>query len=284
MINMKNYTEFIISFHPFIPDIVTGLLWELNISGITENDNSIIVYSDSEFSISKEQIEDILQNLKSERIINDFSVEQHLVADRNWNEEWEKNINIIKTGSRFVIKPSFRNYIPEPGEIVITIDPKMSFGTGEHPTTKLMLQMIDKFVKDGMRVIDVGSGTAVLAIAAVMSGAASAIAIDNDQWCYENGIENCKLNKVQDKIEVKLASIENISGKNFDLIAANIQKDVLLNISDEIYDKLKEGGTAILSGLLKDDENEINRKYYSSGFNLISKKQMDEWIALVFRK
>ncbi|GAB4295625.1 MAG: 50S ribosomal protein L11 methyltransferase [Ignavibacteriaceae bacterium] len=281
---MKNYTEFIISFHPFIPDIVTGLLWELNISGITENDNSIIVYSDSEFSISKEQIEDILQNLKSERIINDFSVEQHLVADRNWNEEWEKNINIIKTGSRFVIKPSFRNYIPEPGEIVITIDPKMSFGTGEHPTTKLMLQMIDKFVKDGMRVIDVGSGTAVLAIAAVMSGAASAIAIDNDQWCYENGIENCKLNKVQDKIEVKLASIENISGKNFDLIAANIQKDVLLNISDEIYDKLKEGGTAILSGLLKDDENEINRKYYSSGFNLISKKQMDEWIALVFRK
>jgi ribosomal protein L11 methyltransferase len=216
-------------------------------------------------------------------MIFNFSVEENLIEDKNWNEEWEKSVRVIEVSDKLVIKPTFKDYQAKPGQIIIIIDPKMSFGTGEHQTTKLVLQFLEKNVKNGIRVLDVGSGTGVLAIAAVKLGAESAIAIDNDEWCYDNGRENCRLNSVDKEVDVKLGEIKDIAGNNFDLITANIQKNILLDIAEEIKNRLKPGGLLILSGLLYNDEEDIVKKYSSLNFEMLEKKSLDEWMAVKLR-
>ncbi|MDR3627455.1 MAG: 50S ribosomal protein L11 methyltransferase, partial [Ignavibacteriaceae bacterium] len=211
------------------------------------------------------------------------SVEENLVEDKNWNEEWEKSVNIIEVSDKLVIKPTFKEYQSKPGQVIITIDPKMSFGTGEHQTTKLVLQFLETNVEKGIRLLDVGSGTGVLAIAAIKLGAESAIAVDIDEWCYDNGKENCKLNFVDKNIDVRLGEIKDIPENNFDLITANIQKNILLNIAEEFKIRLKPGGLLILSGLLYTDEEDIVKKYSALNFELLEKKSLDEWIALKLR-
>ena len=157
---------------------------------------------------------------------------------------------MIVVSDTLVIKPSFKEYSAKPNQIVITIDPKMSFGTGEHESTKLSLLFLEKYVKNGMKILDVGTGTAVLAIASVKLGASKVIAIDNDEWCYENSIENCEVNEVREKVDIRLCEIKDVAEKDFDLIVANIQRDILLEIKNEIRERIRKNGIVILSGLL----------------------------------
>ena len=171
---------------------------------------------------------------------------------------------------------------PQRNEIVITIDPKMSFGTGEHQTTKLMLKLIEKYVGPGMKVLDVGSGTAVLSIVSVKLGAKKVFAIDNDELCFENGIENCRANDVDNSVEVKVGEFKDIEEKDYDVILANIQKNILIQIASDLRSKLGKNGLVILSGLIVEDEEDIINHYSKLDFSFIQKEKMDEWIALVF--
>jgi ribosomal protein L11 methyltransferase len=280
---MKHYKEFNITAEPFLPEILSGLMWELDITGVNEEVNCIKVFATEESIISVEMISDLLDKLVKEKMIFNFSVEENLVEEKNWNEEWEKSVNVIEVTDKLVIKPTFKDYEAKPGQIIITIDPKMSFGTGEHQTTKLVMQFLETNVNKGIKVLDVGSGTGVLAIASIKLGAESAIAIDIDEWCYDNGMENCKLNFVENEVDVRLGEIKDITENNFDLITANIQKNILLNIAGEIASRLKPGGLLILSGLLYNDEEDIVKKYSSLNFEMLEKKILDEWIALKLR-
>lgn len=277
----KVYKEFHIRTSPFQPDLLSGLLWELNITGLTEEDNFINIYAGND--LTKDTVENFLLKLKNEKIIEDYSLDEYELENRNWNEEWEKNLNIIKVTDRIVIKPSTKKYNSSADEIVITIDPKMSFGTGEHQTTKLVLMLLEKYITNG-KVLDVGSGTAVLAIASVKLGADYAVAIDNDELCFENGKENTTLNNVSDKVDVSIGEIKDIKENDFDFVIANIQKNIIIKIADEIKEKLKSGGTIILSGLLSEDEADVIQTYESFNFHLLEKKKMDEWIALVMKE
>ncbi|MGD1006108.1 MAG: 50S ribosomal protein L11 methyltransferase [Ignavibacteriaceae bacterium] len=280
---MKYYKEFNITAEPFIPEILSGLMWEFEITGISEEVNCIKVFAAENSTVSMEKISRLLKKLVGEKMIFNFSVEENLIEDKNWNEEWEKSVRVIEVSDKLVIKPTFKDYQAKPGQIIIIIDPKMSFGTGEHQTTKLVLQFLEKNVKNGIKVLDVGSGTGVLAIAAVKLGAESAIAIDNDEWCCENGRENCRLNSVDKAVDVRLGEIKDIAGNNFDLITANIQKNILLDIAEEIKNRLKPGGLLILSGLLYNDEADIVKKYSSLNFEMLEKKSLDEWMAVKLR-
>jgi len=277
----KVFKEFHIRTSPFQPDILSGLLWELNITGLTEEDNFINVYAGND--LSRDTVENFLLKLKKEKVIDDYSLDEYEFENVNWNEEWEKNLNIIKVTDNIVIKPLSKEYKSSPGEIVITIDPKMSFGTGEHQTTKLMLMLLEKYIKNG-KVLDVGSGTAVLAIASVKFGANYAVAIDNDELCYENGKENTALNNVSDKVDIRIGEIKDIKENDFDFVIANIQKNVIIKIAGEIKEKLKSDGTIILSGLLSEDEADVIQTYESFNFYLMEKRTMDEWIALVMKE
>lgn len=279
---MKTYKEFHIRTAPFLPDLLSGLLWELNISGLTEEQQSIIIFSEGN-NLSKETVENFLRKMKAENLFSEFSVDEYELENKNWNEEWEKNLNIIKVNDKLVIKPSTKEYNPKENEIVLTIDPKMSFGTGEHQTTKLMLKMIERYVKPGMKVLDVGSGTAILAIASVKLGAVSAVAVDNDELCFANGIENIGLNEVSEEVEVRIGELKDINESNFDMILANIQKNVILGIADDIRKRLINEGIIILSGLLNKDEEDVVEHYKKICFNLVDKDRMDEWTVLVLQ-
>jgi len=280
---MKNYSIFKIFSNPFQPDLISGLLWELEIVGITEEENYLIVYTDQDVNVNEERIKIYLEKLKSEKLIRDYSIVSDSVPEKNWNELWEKGREVIRVSDKFVIKPTFKEYKVKPGEIVLTIDPKMSFGTGEHQSTQLIIKLLEKYVHPGIRLIDVGSGTGILSIAAIKLGAAEAVAVDNDECCYVNCNENCELNSVSANVKIVKGEISDLKETNFDLIIANIQKNVLLNIADQIKEKIKPNGIVILSGLLVKDEKDIKQHYTKMGFEAVETESLDEWIALVFK-
>jgi ribosomal protein L11 methyltransferase len=280
---MKKYKEFLITAEPFNSELISGVLWESNISGINEEVNCIKVFSD-DLSLTLEELKGRLQNLKNENLLFSFTIEENIYENKNWNEEWEQSINVINVSDKIVIKPTFREYDPKPGQIVLVIDPKMSFGTGEHQTTKLVLMLLEKYVTMGAQVLDVGSGSGILAIASVKLGARHAVAIDIDDWCLDNAIENSKLNNVESSIEVLQGEITDIKDSEFDLVLANIQKNILLDIAPEIYSRLKPGGIVILSGLLDYDEADIKTDFSALGLEFLETKTLDSWIALVFQK
>jgi ribosomal protein L11 methyltransferase len=279
---LKSYKIFRISSLPFLPDILSGFLWELEITGVTENDDIVIAYAAEDSPVNEEMISRLLEKLIAQNVIEEFSVKEEITEEKNWNELWEKSREVIRISERIVIKPKFKDYESKENEIIITLDPKMSFGTGEHESTKLALQLMEKYVKGNENVLDVGSGTGVLSIAAIKMGAAYAIAVDNDPWCYQNCAENCALNNVVERTNVVEGEIDIIPGKDFDMVLANIQKNILLIISEKIKAKIKKGGIVVLSGLLLKDEKEIISHYKSIGFKFIEKKVMNDWIAIVF--
>lgn len=278
----KSFKEFIITAEPFNAEILSSILWELNIDGINEEVNCLKVFAQDE-TVTIQSIENELQHLKENNLLRNFSVQENFIAERNWNEDWEKSREVVRVTDRIIIKPTFKDYQPKQNEIVLTLDPKMSFGTGDHQTTKICLSFLEKYIKPGMKILDAGSGTAILAIAAVKLGAEKVIAFDIDEWCFDNGIENTKLNNVADKVEIKKCELNDISENNFDLIIANIQKNILLDLADGFKQRLKSDGILILSGLLEMDREAVKEKYSSLRFNEIDFLQMDEWIGIVFK-
>ncbi len=281
---MKSYfRRYKIQSKPFNPEILSSILWEINIEGIDEKNNFLYVFSSENSNVNKKLIIAQLKKLEKEKLIESFTVEEKIIQNKNWNEEWEKKLKVVRVSDRIVIKPSFRNYKKVDDEIVITIDPKMSFGTGNHATTKLVVLMLEKYLKKGDRVLDVGSGTGILSIAAVKLGAVSALAIDNDDWCFENGKENCLLNNVESKVEIRNCEIFEVEEKDFSLIISNIQKNVLMEIAPELKKRTKEKGKLILSGILEGDKNEMVECYSALGFKFVDYMQIDEWITLVFK-
>jgi ribosomal protein L11 methyltransferase len=147
-----------------------------------------------------------------------------------------------------------------------------------------MLRLIEKYIQKKMKVLDVGSGTGILSIAAIKLGASKAAAVDFDETCFDNCKENVIINKVDGKVEILTGEIDSVKENNFDLVVANIQKNVLVDIAEKIKLKTRKNGIVILSGLLKEDETVIQNTYSEIGYKQIDKLTQDEWIALVFQK
>ncbi|HEX9252181.1 MAG TPA: 50S ribosomal protein L11 methyltransferase [Ignavibacteriaceae bacterium] len=279
----KSYKEYIITAEPFNVEILSSILWELNIDGINEEVNCLKVFAQDEL-VTIQTIENELTHLKENKLLREFSVQENFIVEKNWNEEWEKSREVVQVSDKIIIKPTFKEYEAKSGEIVLTLDPKMSFGTGDHQTTKICLIFIEKYLNPGMKVLDAGSGTAILGIAAAKLGAEKVIAFDIDEWCFDNGIENTKLNYVGHKVEIRKCELKDIDEKDFDLIIANIQKNILLELADGFKSRIKQNGILILSGLLEMDREAIKQKYSLNGFKEIDFMQMDDWIGVVFKK
>lgn len=281
---MKKYLQYKIVTTPVNNELISGMLWQFDFAGITETENGLNLFVDPNNPVTEEEISAVLESAKGEGFIYDYVITSDLIEDRNWNEEYEKNVKVVEVSDRIVIKPSFKEYNTGDDRLVITIDPKMSFGTGEHETTKLVLRLIEKYIRPDDYVLDVGSGTSVLAIAAVMLGGSKAIGIDNDEWCLLNGRENVNLNSLEDKVEIRLSELNQLEESNFDLIVANINKHILLEIAPLLAKKINPAGKLILSGLLQTDEAEVSDKYSLNRFKAIEQAQLGDWIALVFEK
>lgn len=221
-----------------------------------------------------------LNNLKKYMDIGLGSVETNLVHEEDWENSWKKYYNPVKIGDRIVVKPDWESYEKKDGEIIISIDPGMAFGTGTHDTTKMCIQMLDEFVKKDMAIADVGCGSAILSIAAAKLGARKVLAIDIDTVAVRVAQENVKKNNVSDIIEVIRS--DGLAGTQvkYDIVIANIIADVIIKITEDVKNSLNNGGIFITSGIIKDRENDVSSRLTSEGFSIIKRITSGEWVAL----
>jgi ribosomal protein L11 methyltransferase len=203
----------------------------------------------------------------------------------DWNAQWEAGIEPLQISQSLVIAPSWKleeAKVFNPTHLIV-IDPKMSFGTGHHETTRLCLKMLEGIDCTGKNILDLGSGTGILAMYGMMLGGSHAVAIDTDEWAYHNSKENIERNGYSpDKIEIRLGDLTSATKPEdkFDLLIANIHRNVLLAIENEIATHQESGGILLLSGILEWDKEEIVAAYEKAGYTLKRTMQENEWIGL----
>jgi len=215
-------------------------------------------------------------------IISDFVFETSIefkaiaIESKNWNEEWEKHyFEPIIIDNECVIHSSFHKNVPK-ASYDIVIDPKMAFGTGHHETTSLVIGELLSMSVESKRVLDMGCGTSVLAILAAMRGAKELVAIDIDSWCTENSIENIAMNNVAG-IEVKQGGAELLEGMHFDIILANINRNILLADMEKYANCLTAGGELYMSGFYSEDIPLIEAEANRNGLELQKSKLKNNW-------
>ncbi|MDH4070882.1 MAG: 50S ribosomal protein L11 methyltransferase [Ignavibacteria bacterium] len=265
-----------------LTDQLIGILSQIGVEGFWEDDGQIRCYIHGDRW--DDQLRDEIRRMvgfiargsssPTPAIAFDFS------EDRNWNEAWEKTIRPIRVSDRIVVTPSWADYEPSPDDVVLVIDPKMSFGTGHHETTRLSLKLIESNIRPAIRCLDVGSGTGILGIAACKLGAASCLSVDVDEWAYRNAQENIRLNGVESYVRLLHGSLPMAPRDQFDMIVANIQLDVIIALMEEMTSRLAPGGVVILSGLLAADEDQIRKLLNRHRLTVKTLLAEGEWIAL----
>ncbi|SMO89296.1 50S ribosomal protein L11 methyltransferase [Gracilimonas mengyeensis] len=273
------YIELRISVQDDFQELLIAELFDLDFEGFEQLDNELVAsIPTSRFDDSKrEEIEKKLMALGGESAI----LNERVIPDQNWNEAWERTIK-PQTIGKFYVHPTWSQSPDDIGDkIELMIDPKMAFGTGYHATTRLILEWLPDIVDEGDEILDAGTGTGILAIAALKLGATSAFGFDVDEWSETNAKENILLNEVEN-LEVKLGSTEVIpEGKKYDVILANINRNALIDLLPMLVPRLKENGRILLSGLLEDDEQTMLKQPALEKLNHLKTKQLEEWIAIL---
>lgn len=256
-------------------EILVAELGEKPFESFIETENGVTAY------IRKEHwTEDILDDLfilKSEEFEVDYTIEE--IDQVNWNEEWEKHFEPIDVDGRCHVRAPF--HAKTSAEFDIVIEPKMSFGTGHHETTHMMIQHLLETDVKGLKTLDMGCGTAILAILAEMKGAQPIDAIDIDNWCYLNSIENAERNGCK-YISVYEGDASLLDGKSYDLIIANINRNILLNDMQQYVDCLNKDGILLLSGFYEEDIEAIDENCTSKGLTYVKKFSRNNWVSLKY--
>jgi ribosomal protein L11 methyltransferase len=206
-----------------------------------------------------------------------------ILTERDWAETWKAHYSILHIGRRTVIVPQWHSYIPQLGEVVITLDPGMAFGTGTHPTTRLCLAALEEVIVPGMSVLDLGTGSGVLAIAAAKQGASSVQAVDLDQVAVSIARENVATNHVANVVQVQVGSLDSVETK-YDLIMVNILAEVICKLLDQgLADMLGPGGMVIASGIIDDQEQQVRTALIHKRIDIIARYAEQDWIVLIGR-
>ncbi|MCH7397794.1 50S ribosomal protein L11 methyltransferase [Belliella sp. DSM 107340] len=273
------YLEFKINCKEDFREILIAELAEVGFDSFLETDTGLDAYIE-ENSFNRETYQEVINRYQDSA---ELEIVEGVMAKVNWNEEWEKHYDPIQVGEEVYVRASFHAPKPEIKHEIL-INPKMSFGTGHHATTFLMLSHQLTIDHQGKRVIDIGAGTGILAIMAHKLGATQVEAFDIDDWCVDNGNENFDLNGMKD-VRMGLGTVREVAPQGtFDIVLANINKNVLLD-ELEIYASLvKSRGNLLLSGFYTHDIVDIQEKADSVGFKLLSQKDKDNWAALIFEK
>lgn len=275
---MKTYVEISISATESQRELLIPTMVELGCQGFEERDSGLLCYFDKSDWEEQKLRTDLLGLLRT--ISSNAEIVVREFEETNWNAAWEASIQPIEVGSRITIKPSWADYPNLEGRLVIQIDPKMSFGTGYHETTRLTIRLLEEQVHTGDRMIDVGTGTGILAIAAVLLGAQSAAAIDIDEWSLDNAKENIAANGLADRITISDAPMSSFKEGEFTLLAANLTLNTNLELLAEFKRVLAPGGRALFSGLLRHDEEAMLKGLAQNGFKLLGQLYENEWVAI----
>jgi len=282
----RSHIEIAIGVDPAAFDIIAGALTAEGFDGFWEDGNVLRAYirQESWDEPRLDALRALVAGLAARMALPPPSLSIHVIPEENWNRRWEESIRPLRVTDRIVIAPTWHPCTAGPGDIVITIDPKMSFGTGYHETTRLMIAMTERHAAPGLRVLDAGTGTGVIAIAALMLGAQSATGFDTDEWAYANAQENARLNRVADRFTVLLGDLAVAPAGPFDIVAANIQKDVIEVMLPGLVARLAPGGTLLLSGLLSSDDAAMRGAMARAGLVVTEATAEAEWIAYAARR
>ncbi len=224
-----------------------------------------------------EQLEGIFQQLKS---MGEIEFEQKLIKDENWNEKWESNFNPVLIAKKIWVGAPF--HTPDKNtDYQLIIEPKMSFGTAHHQTTALMMEWLLAIDLNDKNVLDMGTGTGILAIMAEKLGAKSIYAIDNDPWSFENSKENIERNDCQ-KVKTYLGNIVDVPTEKYDLIIANINRNILLKHIEGYAQRMTSNGDLLLSGFYQDDISIIEKEAQKHGLKMQAHLEKDRWVAVRF--
>lgn len=285
--NRAGWTQVCVKVGRNAADAVANFLMELGSPGleVEEDDDHTILkgYFRGEAEGSCRQLSRYLRNLKAMGLSDDHEgPQQAFIAEEDWLSSWRSRFGILRIGRRLLIKPSWETVTVAPGQLVIVIDPQMAFGTGEHPTTRFCLQALEDLVQEGDLVLDVGTGSGVLAIAAVKLGAKRVLSLDIDPEAIATARKNARINGVCRQVDFACSSLEpDIRSKRFDRVVANINSEVSLPLLPELKRVLKLKGHIILSGLLVDEEELLRRSLSANGLRLCQRERQGRWLSAV---
>ncbi|GCE27087.1 ribosomal protein L11 methyltransferase [Dictyobacter alpinus] len=211
-----------------------------------------------------------------------------VVDEEDWANAWKDYYHVTHIGQRLVIRPSWREYTPKDNEVVLTLDPGMAFGTGVHPTTRMCLERVEQLVQPGMRIMDVGTGSGILALAAAKLGAAHIDAIDNSSVAVESTRANTEMNDLQEQIDVVLGVLDETEAKkkadHYDLVFANIIAHIIGSIAPELAQVVAPHGLLVVSGIIEARRPDAEGPLLAAGLELVEETRIDDWLALTYRK
>ncbi|NVO18243.1 MAG: 50S ribosomal protein L11 methyltransferase [Bacteroidetes bacterium] len=263
---------------PHTSELLIAKLADIGFESFTEEPGLVCAYIP--FPQYNDEVRLMLKDPELKNYIKSFSTS--IIADQNWNATWESNYEAVHISENCMVRAPFHpKTITEGFDIVI--EPKMSFGTAHHETTHLMMLFLLNTDVKGKHLLDMGCGTGVLAILASMKGASPVLAIDNDEWAFRNSLENVE-NNVPGKIEVLLGDSSLLKEKMFDMILANINRNILLQDLPEFTKALTINGLIFLSGFYEEDLPVINQKAQSCGLSFLSSMNKNKWTAACFMK
>ncbi len=230
----------------------------------------------------KKGIREGLWHLGQIRPISDPSFRH--VAEKDWAEAWKERLEVLRVGERLVIRPSWLDYDARSGDVVIQLDPGMAFGTGLHPTTQLCLCALEEFVEPGMKVLDLGTGSGILAVAAAKLGAQSVLALDSDQQAANVARTNVIDNDVDDRVSVRRGSLVDVSGV-YDLVVVNILARVIVEmVEGGLSERLQPDGVLVTAGIIGDKTADVAAAFERNGLELIDQRQRGDWVSLLARR
>ena len=275
-----DYWELKIQCTEEVSDIITALLGETEFESFIYEDESLKAYVKGTYfqdipSIQSE-VEQLLSALPFKLV---YSVD--MIQQQNWNETWEKQFEPILIDNKCIVRAPFHHEVENLLNIII--EPKMSFGTGHHQTTFMMLNQLHKIDLRNKSILDMGCGTAVLAILCEKLNAKNVIGIDIEDWAFENSIENVHLNECK-QVEIRLGGAEMIGDDSFDVIIANINKNILKNDMHIYNQALKQSGILLLSGFFFTDVPELTKIGLELKLKELEIVQKDEWALLILQK
>ena len=268
-------------------ELVSSFLFESGANGVLEGESTLTVFFPSPFSaeILSQRVRNYLDELQGLGLcFPSQSILTKEIRDRDWNAEWKKSYGMTKISDRILIRPSWEKPPQDSPECTIEIDPEMAFGTGTHATTSLTLQLLERGIHGNERILDFGTGTGILSIAAVKLGAKKAIALDIDPVAAKTAFHNVMKNNVSRQIHIFSGSLEAVAKAKFDIIVANVNRGVILKFLPFMSELLDDGGKIILSGILDREETMIRDALGTCGLQVLQLTARDEWLAFEVEK
>lgn len=269
----------------------TTQLWTMNTTGVEVSEDASDFVTLRAYFDTAPDVENLRQQiLRHLKLIDlpDFAlrrIESMTIADQDWLSEWKKGWEPMPIGQRLMICPSWKlDQVTDSDRIIIQIDPGMAFGTGTHETTRGCLEMLEKHWLGGS-LLDVGTGTGILAIAAIkLHPDARVTAFDIDPEAIEVARENATINQVADDLEIEVNKLGSYAGQEFDLVLANLTADVIIPLAADFPAAMKPQSVLIVSGILREQGEDVKSALTTQGFNLIEEKPDGEWVTMAFRQ